>query len=139
MLNNEIIKWVTTIIKIMKLNCRELWKKFQRYRLNISIQRWIIPQYQKWLSDGESKFIRLFDKSFKIIKNCVLTRMENMTKFKRRSSHNIKSDSLRRSLNLLDSLTRVSKSSKLALSPIWEIWSNAALCFGLFNFSPVNG
>ena len=102
MLNNEIIKRVTTIIKIMKLNCRELWKKFQRDRLNISIQRWIITQYEKRLYEEKFKFIRLFDEGFKIIKNFVLTCMENMIKFKGESSHNIKSDSLRRSLNLSD-------------------------------------
>ena len=53
---------------------------FQRDGLNISIQRWIIREYQKWLSEEESKFITLFDKRFKIIKACIMTRMDNMIK-----------------------------------------------------------
>ena len=66
----------------MKLNCRLLWKKFQRDGgLNISIQMWIITQSQKRLSERGSKFNKLFDKGFKIIKTFVMTHMENMIKF----------------------------------------------------------
>ena len=89
--NCQTIKTVTTIIEIMKLNCTWLWKKFQRYRLNISMQRWIITHYQKWLSEEESNFVKL--------------------------------------------LTRVSKSSSLALWFEWKIWSNTALYLGFLPFS----
>ena len=59
--------------------------------------------------------------------------------FKGGSSQNIKSDSLGTSLNSSQSLTRVSKSSKLAVWPVWTIRSNTALSFGLFTFFPVKG
>ena len=45
----------------MKLNYRQLLKKFQGDGLNISIQRWIIKQYNNWLSEEESKFITLLN------------------------------------------------------------------------------
>ena len=47
-----------------------------------------------------------------------------------------KRDSLRRSLNSSDSLTRISKSLKLALWPVWKIWSNTALSFWASYFLP---
>ena len=53
-LNSIIIRRVTTIIWKTKLNCRYLWKTLHRDGLNISIQRWIIRQYRKWLSEEES-------------------------------------------------------------------------------------
>ena len=53
-LNSIIIRRVTTIIWKTKLNCRYLSKKLHRDWLNISIQRWIIRQYRKWLSEEES-------------------------------------------------------------------------------------
>ena len=45
----------------MKPNYRKLWKKFQGDGLNISIQKWIIKQNHKWLSEEESKFITLLN------------------------------------------------------------------------------
>ena len=48
-------------------------KKVPEVSTYISIQIWSISQYQKQISEEESKFIRLSDKDFKIIKTCVMT------------------------------------------------------------------
>ena len=44
----------------MKLNCRYLWKKFQRDGFNVSNKRWIITQYQIWLSEEEFNLLHSF-------------------------------------------------------------------------------
>ena len=53
------------------------------------------------------------------------------------SSRNIKSDSLRRSLNSSASKSRASRLSRLALWPVWKIWSNTTISFRLFISSSV--